>query len=207
MAKAKARREELREKLIEAAEKTIVAQGHAALKARALAEEVGCALGAIYTVFPDLAALILAVNARSFALLGTILSREAEAAAAAGGGPRAIANRTLIALANGYLDFAANHGGRWHALFDFRLPDGQELPAEHLRQQEALFQHLETPLAALQPALPPSERALLARSLFSAAHGMVLLGLEGKLVQLPLPYLREQIALVVSAMGRGLESA
>lgn len=30
---------------------------------------------------------------------------------------------------------------------------------------------------------------------------MVLLGLEGKLVQLPLPHLRELIALVFSAMG------
>ncbi|MEW9310428.1 TetR/AcrR family transcriptional regulator [Labrys neptuniae] len=205
MAKASARREELREKLIEAAEKTIVTQGHTALKARALAEEVGCALGAIYTVFPDLAALVLAVNARSFALLSAMLGREAEAAAAEGGSPRAIANRTLIALANGYLDFAAEHGGRWHALFDFRLPDGQDLPEDHLRQQDALFQHLEAPLAVLQPGLARDERALLARSLFSAAHGMVLLGLEGKLVQLPLPYLREQIALVVSAMGRGLE--
>ncbi|WP_448952895.1 TetR/AcrR family transcriptional regulator [Labrys neptuniae] len=205
MTKAKARREELKDSLIEAAERTIVAHGHTALKARALAEEVGCALGAIYTVFPDLAALILAVNARSFALLDTMLTREAEAAAAAGGGPRAIANRTLIALANGYLDFAADHSGRWRALFDFRLPEGQDLPQTHQRQLEDLFRHLETPVSILQPSLAAAERGLLARSLFAAAHGMVLLGLEGKLVQLPLPYLREQIALVVSAMGRGLE--
>lgn len=207
MTKAQARREELRDKLIGAAEKTIAEQGHAALKARALAEEVGCALGAIYTVFPDLTALILAVNARSFGLLDAILGRQAEAATADGGSPRAVANRTLIALANGYLDFAAEHGGRWHALFDLRLPEGQDLPQEHLSRQDALFRHLEAPLAVLQPGLAAAERALLARSLFSAAHGMVLLGLEGKLVQLPLPYLREQIALVVSAMGRGLESA
>ncbi|WP_454814321.1 TetR-like C-terminal domain-containing protein [Labrys neptuniae] len=134
------------------------------------------------------------------------MARQALIQAEAGGSRRTIANRTLIALANGYLDFAAEHGGHWHALFDFRLPDGQDLPEDHLCQQDALFQHLEAPLAVLQPGLPLSEKSLLARSLFSAAHGMVLLGLEGKLVQLPLPYLREQVALVVSAMGRGLET-
>ena len=61
-----ARRENLRESLVDAAERTITEQGLAQLKARALAQEVGCALGAIYNVFPDLAALIMAVNSRSF---------------------------------------------------------------------------------------------------------------------------------------------
>lgn len=46
------RRERLRMALIDAAEATIAADGLAALKARDLAREVGCALGAIYTAFP-----------------------------------------------------------------------------------------------------------------------------------------------------------
>ncbi len=200
----KARRETLREALLDAAERTIAENGLASLKARSLASEAGCALGAIYTVFPDIAALILAVNSRSFALLDAALREEARSASAGGGDSREIANRTLIALALGYLDFAAEHRHRWRALFDFRMPDGQELPEWHAREQEELFRHLEAPLAVLQPTLPAAERALLARSLFSAAHGMVLLGLEGKIVDLPLPYLRAQITLVVAAMGRGL---
>ncbi len=200
------RRENLREALIEAADRTIAEHGLAQLKARALAQEVGCALGAIYNVFPDLGALIMAVNSRSFALLDSSLREEATKAMAAGGESRVVANRVLIALAMGYLDFAANHAHRWRALFDFKVPDGQDLPEWHMKEQEALFLNLEQPLAALQPGLPAKERALLARSLFSAAHGMVLLGLEGKIVQLPLPYLREQVALVVAAMGRGLSA-
>ena len=62
------RRERLRTALIDAAEATIAAEGLAALKARDLAKEVGCALGAIYTAFPDLDALILTVNLRTLAL-------------------------------------------------------------------------------------------------------------------------------------------
>jgi hypothetical protein len=45
---------------------------------------------------------------------------------------------------------------------------------------------------------------LMARSLFSAVHGVVLLGLEEKLQRIPLPILREQLTLVVGALGRGL---
>src|SRR6186997_1420454 len=59
------RREELRGALIDAAERTIAAGGLEALRARELAEEVGCAVGAIYNVFPNLDALIFEVNART----------------------------------------------------------------------------------------------------------------------------------------------
>ncbi len=47
-------------------------------------------------------------------------------------------------------------------------------------------------------------RALLARSLFSAAHGLVALGLEEKLQFVPLPSLREQVTTIVTALGYGL---
>jgi AcrR family transcriptional regulator len=201
------KRETLRKALIDAAEASIAQRGLAALKARDLAAEVGCALGTIYTVFPDLAALVVAVNSRSFRLLDAALREAADVATAAGGAPRAVANRILIALAAGYLDFAAANLARWRALFEFRMPEGQDMPQWHLDEQAVLFGHLERPLAVLQPDLPAEERALLARSLFSAAHGMVLLGLEGKIVSLPLPYLREQVTMVVAAMGRGLEGA
>jgi hypothetical protein len=45
---------------------------------------------------------------------------------------------------------------------------------------------------------------LLARSLFSAAHGLIVLGLEEKLQFIPLPSLREQVATIVTALGYGL---
>jgi AcrR family transcriptional regulator len=201
------RRETLRKALIDTAEASISTRGLGALKARELAREVGCALGTIYTVFPDLAALVVAVNSRTFRLLDATLRQAAQTATAEGGTPQAVANRVLIALGLGYLDFAAGHLARWRALFEFRMPEGQEMPQWHLDEQAALFGHLERPLAVLQPDLAADERALLARSLFSAAHGMVLLGLEGKIVSLPLPYLRAQVTMVVAAMGRGLESA
>jgi AcrR family transcriptional regulator len=208
------RRENLKDSLIAAAERTIVSQGLRALRARALADEVGCALGAIYNVFADLDGLVLAVNSRTLAAL----ERELVAAGRAGGdaghagdagpGPagevRDHAIARLVSLGAAYLDFAAANTMRWRAVFDHHMPDGRPIPEWYVEEQRRLFDHVEQPLRDLQPAAPAPRRALLARSLFSAVHGIVVLGLEEKLHVVPLPVLREQLAFVVSAIGRGM---
>ena len=63
------RRQKPKSALIDAAEHTISRDGLAALRARDLAAEAGCAVGAIYTAFPDLDAIVIAVNMRTLALL------------------------------------------------------------------------------------------------------------------------------------------
>jgi hypothetical protein len=67
-----------------------------------------------------------------------------------------------------------------------------------------MFRHVEEPLRILQPRANPKRRALLARSLFSAVHGLVRLGLEEKLQAIPVSALREQITFVITAIGRGM---
>lgn len=48
------------------------------------------------------------------------------------------------------------------------------------------------------------ELGVTARSLFSAVHGMVMLGLEQKLIAVPIDDLRNEIAIMVRAMVNGL---
>ncbi|MBK3395129.1 MULTISPECIES: TetR/AcrR family transcriptional regulator [Methylobacterium] len=200
------RRDRLRMALIDAAEATIAADGLAALKARDLAKEVGCALGAIYTAFPDLDALILTVNLRTLALFERAITEVTIAppppTGAASPAERAAAADTLVRLAVGYLHFAAENPARWRALFQHRIT--QALPDWYLVEQVRLFRYIETPLQVLRPGLGDRERALLARSLFSATHGLVSLGLDEKLMVLSEPVLRGQIEIVVGALGRGL---
>src|SRR5437867_10299506 len=74
------RRARLRDALVTAAEQAIAQQGLGSLRARALAEEVGCAVGAIYNVVEDLDDLVLLVNARTL----TALERDLSAADRAG---------------------------------------------------------------------------------------------------------------------------
>jgi AcrR family transcriptional regulator len=194
------RRQSLREALVGAAEQAITAEGLGGVRARDLAKQVGCALGAIYNVFADLDELILAVNARTLAALEEKLN----AAPAAGGSEREQAAAHLVALALAYTDFAAASPLRWRAVFEHRLPRGRDVPEWFVGEQARLFDYVNAPLQVLRPGLAPAERALLARSLFSAVHGVVLLGLEEKLQAMPIDVLRDQVKAIVTAMSRGL---
>ncbi|TGD97164.1 TetR/AcrR family transcriptional regulator [Methylobacterium nonmethylotrophicum] len=199
------RRERLRTALIDAAERTIAAHGLSALKARDLAKEVGCALGAIYTAFPDLDALILAVNLRTLALFDRAIAEvrlAPEPEGPATPAEREAAIDTLVRLAVAYLHFAASNPARWRALFQHRMTGA--LPDWYLVEQGRLFHAIEAPLRVLRPDLSETERALLARSLFSATHGLVSLGLDEKLMALSERVLRGQIETVVRALGKGL---
>ena len=67
--KAELRRDQLRQALISASERTVETAGLQGLRARALADEVGCSVGAIYNAVDDLDELILLVNTRTLATL------------------------------------------------------------------------------------------------------------------------------------------
>ena len=197
------RREQLKEALAAAAERTIATQGLRALRARALADEVGCAVGGIYNVVEDLDDLVLLVNSRTLAALESALGATGrQAGNEAGAAGDAISRLVQMALA--YLDFAAANTLRWRALFEHRLPKGVDVPEWYRKEQQRLFGSVEAVLSELQTHTSRKQRAMHARSLFSAVHGLVVLGLEEKLQRLPLPVLREQMTFVVSTIGRGM---
>src|ERR1700736_1867923 len=102
-AKTAERRRELQVALIHAAERAITARGLEALRARDLAVEVGCAVGAIYNVFPNLDALVFEVNARTLRAFEAFL---AEAPSAPPGSGENSAAAELVHLALVYLAFA-----------------------------------------------------------------------------------------------------
>ena len=172
--KRDARRDQLRRDLIAAARRRIGRDGLAALRARDLARDVGCSLGAIYNVFEDLPALILAANQRTLIHLNEHL--EAGQTAAAADTPTA----RLVALAHGYCDFAAAHPNHWRALFEHRTPDGGAVPPAFLTARDALFQHIAVPLAEVMPKADSDALALRAKTLFAAVHGVVAFWLEGR---------------------------
>src|SRR5215813_11606878 len=99
------RHEQLREALLRAAERTIEAEGYQALRARALADAVGCAVGAIYNVFPDLDALALAVKSRIIDVMDAELAQAVARAAGEGASAEQAAISRLLALAQAYLRF------------------------------------------------------------------------------------------------------
>ena len=184
--------------MILAAERSINAAGLAGLKTRELAREIGCANGAVYNLVADMDELILRVGSRTLARLDAALT------AAEGNGPPSPAE-TLVRIAVAYCDFAAENTGLWRALFEHRMAPDKPVPEWAVDEQMALFRHIYRPLATLFPNRTASELGVTARSLFSAVHGMVTLGLEQKLIAVPIVALRAEIALIVRAMVRGLE--
>ena len=197
MSKALERREKLRESLIEAAEQSIAARGLAGLKTRDLARQIGCANGAVYNLVADMDELILLVGSRTLARLDAALT----AAESSGAAQPA---EMLVRIAVAYCDFAAENLELWRALFEHRMTPGKPIPEWAVSQQMDLFGHIFHPLAALLPSQPAAELGVTARSLFSAVHGMVLLGLEQKLIAVPVDALRAEIAVIVRAVIKGL---
>jgi AcrR family transcriptional regulator len=198
------RREELRGALIDAAERTIAAGGLEALRARELAEEVGCAVGAIYNVFPNLDALIFEVNARTLRAFEAFLS-EANKTPARSEENSAVAE--LVHLALVYLEFAVEHRPRWRALFEHRMAAGSKMPEWYLGEQARLFALVEGPLRRLRPDLDGDSPMLFARTMFSGVHGIVSLGLDAKLMALPVAILQKEVSEFVRVLGRGLLAA
>lgn len=170
------KREIMREKLLDAAEGQLIANGLGALKARGITSEAGVSLGALYTAFEDLELLILGLNSRTIAELHQALA----AAVSQIEGP----SYQLEALALAYLDFAAANPRRWAALFDHQMPPDTPVPDWHLAEHGALLAQVEAVLESLEPDLSADMRALRARTLFSAVHGIVKLSLERRFVAL-----------------------
>ena len=197
MSKALERREKLKSALILAAERMIAGRGLAGLKTRDLAREIGCANGAVYNLVADIDELILRVGSRT-------LHRLDEALSAAESAGESSPQQTLVRIAIAYCDFAADNLQLWRALFEHRMGAGKVVPDWSVEDQMRLFRHIYQPLATLFPKRSREELGVTARSLFSAVHGMVALGLEQKLVAVPLPALRKEIADLVRAMIDGL---
>jgi AcrR family transcriptional regulator len=192
------RRGVVRTDLIASAERVIAAKGLAALNARDLAEAAGCSLGAIYNVFPHLDAIVFEVNSRTLALFEEYVARRMRAHADSD------ARTGLVALAEAYLDFAVAEQPRWHALFDHRVSQPDGLPDSYLDDQARLFLLVERPLAALRPDIASDARMLLARTMFSAVHGIVSLSLDAKLPSLPASVLKDQVRQFVGIVASGL---
>jgi len=188
--KVQARRAALRDALIEHAERRIAADGLKNLRARDLAKDAGCALGAIYNVFGDLDDLVLTVNARTFKRLGATI---AEALADA---PED-ATEQLVVMAHAYHRFAADHFNLWRALFDIERPRGETAPDWYLEEMGQLFAYIDAPLSVLFPQHDAETRGLLTKGLFSSVHGIVLLGLEEASAGVPAPHLDKMISLIL----------
>lgn len=193
--KTEKRKAALRQRLVEAAETRMERDGLRALRARDLAGDAECSLGAIYNVSDDLNALIMAVNGRTFRQLGRVVAQSVVGADALS------ANERLILMSNAYLGFASDHNNLWRALFDLQMPLDGTVPDWYLQALGELFAHIATPLAEIFPDKNPRDLDLMTRTLFSSVHGIVWLGLERRISGVPIERVQEMIAALLNQVG------
>lgn len=187
------RRDALRAKILDIAEENIASGGIVALRARDLAAEAGCALGAIYNVFSDLGEISVEINRRTLALL------EQELTTAVGRIREEDAAEVLITLAQAYAKFAREHAPRWRTLYMVGLPDNGDAPGFH-DALEPVIGLFAAPLATLYPLQTRRTIDRNARSLFAAVHGLVALGLQSRTNALAERDVDRAIANVVNAL-------
>jgi len=186
--------------LILAAEQRIAAEGASRLRARDLAQDIGVALGAIYNIVTDLDELAALVAGRTLKRLDETLEAAALAAAAQG----EPADR-LVAVARAYLGFARGETNLWRSVFELRSTAGRDLPGWMANERRRMFRHIVEPLNDLMPRRSERERELFAHTLFTATHGIVLLGLEQRLFAVPPEAIEHQLDLLVRAVCLGLD--
>ena len=191
------KREALRNRLIDAAEELIVENGLRGLKARDITAKAGCALGALYNAVEDLDQLVILVNSRTLARLGSALRDTVPEGASPAD--------TLHALAQGYARFAQTHTNLWSTIFAHRLPEGVDAPDWHQAEYPVLIAEIIAPLAQLQPDLDRAQLHRRAQTLFAAVHGVVQLSIYGIYVGAPADELRQEVRALVTAMVDGIE--
>lgn len=189
-----ARREALRAELLDIAEAEIAEGGIVALKARDLAAQAGCALGAIYSVYSDLGELAQAVNRR------TLDQMTLELAQAVQGLEEEAPADILITLAQTYAAYARRETRRWQTLFSIGLAQTEAEPGFH-DALEPLILLYAAPLSRLNPEKKPRGIERRARATFAAVHGVVSLGMEQRLAALQPEDLDKMLVKLVATLG------
>jgi AcrR family transcriptional regulator len=189
-AKTTTRRDHQRHALIEAAEAAIALGGLSNLKAREIATAAGCALGAIYNLVADMDEIVLRVGSRTLDRLDTALG---EAVVGRPLNSTAEAVEHLISIAIAYCRFAAGNKNLWQALFEHKMAEGKPIPSWFIEQQMRLFEHPSAPLRMLIGPESESEVAMMSRVLFAAVHGIVLFGVEERLISVPGDVLEQRL--------------
>jgi AcrR family transcriptional regulator len=192
------KREDLKARLIAAAKARMEASGLTGLRARDITSDAGCALGALYTVFPDLDALVLQVNSQTLHELDAVMTAAVSSISDSG--------KAMKVLAAVYLDFARAHPFLWKALFQFQYPQGKPLPGWYADDQARLLAQIVKPLSRLQPDFDDAALIVRARTLFAAVHGIISISLEERFVGVPISTLDHEVERFIDQLLAGLTS-
>lgn len=185
---------EIKEMVLDAAEKIVVEEGFAALKVRKIALEIGYTVGSIYMVFTNMGDLIMHVKARTMDELDDLLDERL---------PDCSPQEHILMLAIRYLEFASQNYNLWSMMFEHRLPDDEKTPDWYQAKVDQAFVKVEKLLGQLAPETDQSEVRSASRALWSGVHGICILFLTGTLDAVSVKNVEKNIVLLVENFIRG----
>ena len=162
-------RAELRAMILTEGHRQLSEIGYARFSAREVAKRIGYTVGTLYNVFGALDQLMLAINGHTLDLWQAHLEMRLA-------GQR---KDRLYRAIEAYFEFAILHRHAWTALYDFRLPDGEEMPPYYQQKVTAITAVVEAEIAAELPDARKDEAKGLARSLLASVHGHCFFTLNG----------------------------
>lgn len=161
---------QIKEMVLQAAQKLVTEEGIGALKVREIAMEIGYTVGCVYKVFDNMADLILQLKAITLDDLADQLAQI----------PTTLPpEQHLQALMQTYLVFARQNFHRWQMLSTERLTI-EPLPVWYLEKQAAIFQAGEPFFQQLAENTTAAQQQQAARILWASVHGLCSLSMTEK---------------------------
>lgn len=163
---------DLRDALLDAAERALDRRGTPALALRAIARAAGVSHTAAYHHFADRQSLLRAVAARGFDRL-----RDALASAAAG----EAGGRGFLEMGVAYVHFAAEHPALFRLMFGAEVARGRSRDAALRTASDGAFQALLSGARGRDPGAPDGVVQQRAVAAWSVVHGLAGLLLDDQL--------------------------
>ena len=187
--------DQLRELILEAAEKIVAKCGLAGLSAREIARVIDYSPGTLYNMFDNLDDLLLHVEARMLDRLDAAL----ETATADKTGEIAVR-----AFATKYLSFALERPKLWNLLLEHHLPPSFLIPDWYQEKLSKPVDRLEQAIMPLIGAKDVGGAKQSARALWVGVHGAASLATADKVSHIPFEAVLEMVDDLVVTYINGL---
>ena len=207
-------REKVREKIIAATLALLDEGGLEKVKARSVSERTGVSVGTIYNFFGNVDGLLLEVGSLIFGALNALgqeqmklIDAKLQAALARGelaDTPQDKTRYRLLSLSEVYIGFVDAHARRWGAVLAFNRSRPAPLPDWYVAQMDALISIVSSVLEESPLGTQVKSRALAARALWSAVHGIVTLNYLDQPNEAGKSQTQAQIEVLISYFVTGL---
>jgi AcrR family transcriptional regulator len=163
--------EELRQRILDAAQSIIERDGLVGLSAREIARLIGYSPGTLYNIFENLDDVLLTLQTQ---LVGSLV--DVMKSVPVGSTPAA----HIDALARAYLDFALDNKRMWNLLFTHYLPQGIAAPQALHDNVNGVSSLIAEVISPLMPGASKIEIEIAAKTFWASVHGITAIAVTDK---------------------------